>query len=401
MTATNAKLWPQPIPIIGGTGEYQSGKTRFGVSICPGPATLVYDFEQSSASYEYIGFERIDVQKKMHELFPNGYKPVDLWQWFLKDIRSIPANKYRVIMIDPATDIERGLTDWVAANPAFFGHTFVQYAKMSGIMWGDVKDYLKMILADICARCETFYFTAHVGREFKGNEATDKLKAKGKSTLQELASLYLWFDRAPNAKGERPNAPRAKVIKGRLEVGSVVDGEVVAFSVLPPVMPVATPKAIREYFANPAGRKVKLDDAERFVEEKLSEDERLKLRVAMAEANRDAAQAQLEMQGGRVTAAMGAAGDVSESGGSVPAASGEEKPDPEKQLAADIDATENESQLAIVKTRIASTFAAGDPARGRLGVKFKARSEFFKANPTSTAAAEKEAIKSELASVSG
>lgn len=384
-TPVSTQLWPQPIPIIGGTGEYQSGKTRFGVSICPGPATLVYDFEQSSASYEYIGFERIDVQKEMHALFPKGYKPVDLWLWFLKHVRDIPAGKYRVIMIDPATDIERGLTDWVAANPAFFGHTFGQYAKMSGIMWGDVKDYLKMILADICARCETFYFTAHVGQEFKGGEATDKKKAKGKTTLQELASLYLWFDRTPNAKGERPNAPRAKVIKGRLEVGSVVDGEVVAWSVLPPVLPEATPKAIRGYFANPAGKKRELDAAERFVEEKLSDDDRLKLQAEIAAANRDAAQAQLEMQGGRAAAGIASVGEGS-STAAADAVATEEKADPEKQLAAELDSAENEGQLNIVKTRIASTFAAGDPARTRLGVKFKAKSEHLKSGAANGAA---------------
>jgi len=296
MSSDVKKLWPQPIPIIGGTGEYQSGKTRFGVSICPGPRTLVYDLEQSSASYEYIGFERIDVQKEMHAKFPRGYKHIDLWNWWLDHIRSIPAGKYDVIMVDPATDLETGLTDWVAANPGFFGHTAGQYASMSAIMWGDVKGLWKMVLADICARCQTFYFTAHLGVEWgKDKKPTDKKKVKGKETLRELASLFLWFNRDPNEKGERPNAPRARVIKGRLEVGSVVGDDVVSFQVLPPVLPEATPKAIRNYFANPVGKKAALDAGERLIEEKLSDDERLKLQAMIAEANRDAAEANREM----------------------------------------------------------------------------------------------------------
>ncbi len=252
----------------------------------------MYDLEQSCGSYSYIGFERIDVQKEMHNKYPNGYKPMQLFEWWLAHIRAIPAGKYRVIMVDPVTDLERGLTDWVAANPKFFGHTDGQYASMSGIMWGDVKDYEKMVLADITARCETFYFTAHIGTEFDKTtkRATDRKKIKGKDTLMELASLYLWFNRDADANGVRPNAPAAAVLKGRLEVGEVIDGDVVSYSVLPPRLPVATPKAIREYFKKPAG-KIGLTAAEKVPEEKLSADDRLKLEVAKAEAEAATAQA--------------------------------------------------------------------------------------------------------------
>lgn len=290
MSATLSPLWPQPIPIIGGTGKPGAGKTRFGVSICPGPQTLVYDLEQSSLSYSYIGFERIDVQKEMHKLYPKGYQPKQLWEWWLNHARALPSDKYRVIMVDPATDLERGLTDWVNENPKFFGHTSGQYSSMSGIMWGDVKDYWKMILADMTARCETFYFTAHVGQDFAGgSKPTGKLKVKGKETLLQLASLYLWFERDADGKtGEKPKVPSAIVMKGRLEIGEVIDGDVVSYEVLPPRLPVATPKAVRDYFKNPIG-KVGLKDAERAKEEVLSADERLALEVRKAEAERDAA----------------------------------------------------------------------------------------------------------------
>lgn len=297
VSAAVPPLWPQKIPIIGGTGEKWSGKTMFGLSICPGNmTTLVYDFEQSSTSYEdefrRIGmpFKRVDVQKEMHDKFPNGYKPVDLFTWWLADVRTIKPGTYRVIMVDPATDLERGLVDWVAANPKAFGHTEAQYAKMSGVMWGDAKDFEKMLLADITARCECFYFTAHTGAEFKGNTATGNRKAKGKETLYELASLFLWFDRSPDASGARPNAPCAAVQKSRLIVTDFKDGELVSYPVLPPRLPVATPKAIRNYFANPAG-KIGIRDEEKAPEKQLSADERLRLELAKAEAERDAAQA--------------------------------------------------------------------------------------------------------------
>lgn len=294
-------LWPQPIPIIGGTGAVGSGKTRFGISICPGPQTLVYDLEQSSLPYAHFGFERIDVQREMYKTHPKGYKAVDLWVWWLAHVRALPINKYRVIMVDPVTDLENGLVDWVDANPKHFGHTEGQYASMSALKWGDVKAYEKMVLADVSARCETFYFTTHITAEWEDKKPVKgKFKPKGKETLDQLASLYLWFSRETDPKtGEKPKVPSAQVRKGRFEVpklnpdGTLATneyGDPITYEVLPPKMPVATPGRLRWYFDNPIGR-TGVKEAERVKEEVvvLSADERLKLETAKAEAERDAA----------------------------------------------------------------------------------------------------------------
>lgn len=286
MTEARKPLWPKPIPIIGGTGEFESGKTLFGLTIDPGPRTLVYDIEKSSESYVELGFERIDVLKVMQEKYPNGYKPVDLFLWWREHVKQIQAGKYTVIMVDPVTDLERGMTDWVSANPHVFGHTPSQYAKMSGIMWGDLKDYMKSILGDIATRCETFYYTAHVGREFEGNEATKRLKVKGKATLSELASLFLWFERKPNSDGVKPDAPSAFVRKTRLLYSKMVDGEMEMHKILPDRLPVATPKTVRGYFVNPAGGRA-AEDGEQSKEEGLTEDEKMLIQMRTAEAQRD------------------------------------------------------------------------------------------------------------------
>lgn len=372
--STTAPLWPQPIPIIGGTGEKWAGKTKFGLNICPGnETTLVYDFEQSSASFEGeyrrigVPFVRIDVQEEMHKTHPGGYKPIDLFSWWLKHVRAIPANKYRVIQVDPVTDIERGLTDWVGANPKFFGHTEGQYASMSGIMWGDVKDFQKMILADICAKCETFYFTAHIGAEFQGKQATGKKKVKGKETLYELASLFLWFDRSPDAKGVRPNEPSAAVMKARLEVAKLVDGEVQSVSVLPPRLPVATPKAIRSYFAKPAGGTV-LSDGEKVKDDVMSADERLRLETAKAEAERDTAVARAaQAQAAQPTVVITHAPEE------------ENRNSPESwefNFSAAIDLAENLDQLADLPNQIGAAQQSGFIGAAhveRLKAKFKER----------------------------
>lgn len=285
-----APLWPQPIPILGLTGEYQSGKTWFGISISPDPRRLrVYDFELSAAPYRALGFDYVNVAEVMAQKYPRGAKPVDVWNWWLDDVSGLDVGRYDVILADPVTDLERGLTDWVTANPTFFGHTAGQYQSMSGIMWGDLKDYWKLILSSrVATKCQTFAFVAHLGDEFKGKQHTGRRAPKGKDTLLELATLYLWLARDKNPDGSRPSAPAAEVLKSRLShLGMGPDGPEIR-EALPPRLPVATPKAVRQYLLNPPDY-ANLKPEERAPERGMTADERLRLEVAKAEAERDAA----------------------------------------------------------------------------------------------------------------
>jgi len=349
-----APLFPKPIPIIGVTGDHESGKSVFCLTVCRGPQTLVYDMEQSSASYDDFGHHRVNVLAEMHRTHPNGYKPVDLFNWWLKHVRSLEAGKYRVIVIDPVTDLDSGLKDWVSANPQAFGHTAQQYAKMSGIMWGDIKTYLKSIMADLSVRCETLAYTSHLGSEFEDNKPTGRMKPKGMSTFRELASLYLWLYRKPDAKGNKPNEPTARVLKSRLMATSFSgDGKFVMRQVLPPVMPVCTPDTIRDAFASPAGGR-EIDDIERHVEETLSDEDRLRLEVAKAEAERDAVQGKLAL------AANPAAGG------------GKPTPPPEADAVAWLDAAKTAAELVAAAGLIAA-FAWDEATRARLRARYDAR----------------------------
>lgn len=289
MSEERKPLWPKAIEVVGGTGEYESGKTTFGLTICPGEETLYYDFEKSGATYESdLGFTRIDVPAEMQKKHPNGYKPIDVFNWWIGHVRSQRAGQYRVIVADPASDIEQGLADWVASNPRYFNRTPGQYLKMSGLMWGDMKAYWKTILADIAARCETFYFTTHMANVWKGDKPSKERKAKGKETLFEMASLYLKFER----KKDEDAVPSAVVLKSRLSKITVdeddEDGEVKSIPLLPPRLPVATPAAVRRYMKNPPDY-ANLKPEEKIGEAKLSDDEKLLLQAQIADANRDAA----------------------------------------------------------------------------------------------------------------
>ncbi len=200
-----------------------------------------------------------------------------------------------MIVIDTISEIEDGLTEWVQKNPTYFGHSSGQYAKMSGIMWGDVKTLWKAILSDLASRCQTFVFCSHMSNVWQGDRPTGKRKPKGKETLMELASLYLLMERKADAEGRMPAKPAANVIKSRL-VHMTFDAETMEVKLLPclpPRIPVCTPLEIRKYMNAPPDYAA-LKPEEMVHEDKLSPEERELMALQKAEADRDAERMRLE-----------------------------------------------------------------------------------------------------------
>lgn len=274
------QLWPKPLSVIGGSGQHESGKTLFGLSICPGPQTRAYDFEDSTAPYESIGFDRVDVPKTMASS-GNAFNQEATFMWWWTDILAIEPGQYRVIHVDPITDIENGLVQYVSRRPTEFGYTQAQFNKMEGLKWDCVKTLWKSILLNLMTKIETLYFVAHTKREWIGNSPTANIVPKGKQTLFELASLYLMFDRSAK-NGVKPQKPAANVLKQRIVDFSITDGEIDFTPILPPRLPEATPKMIREYMLNPADYS-KLKEAEKFIDRMPSESEILALKTNLAE----------------------------------------------------------------------------------------------------------------------
>lgn len=283
MSEDRKPLWPQPVPVLGLTGKVFSGKSLFGVTICPGPGTRVYDNEQSTKNYESLGFDRIDISREMLKKFPHGHSAKDTFLWWRDHIRQIPAGKFRVIGLDTVSEIEDGLIDYVQANPAEFGKTAAQYAKAKGLMWGDVKRLWKSTLDDLASRCETFYFTAHLKSEWVGGAPTGKQIPKGQATLDELASLYLWLERGLDESGKPRREPVAEVRKSRLASFRFdpATGETTVVPSLPSRIPIATPAAIRRYMIAPPDPS-NLRPEECAKPDILSEDERLAMRARIA-----------------------------------------------------------------------------------------------------------------------
>ena len=139
--------------------------------------------------------------------------------------------------------------------------------------------------------CQCFFFTSHLRDVWAGSAPTGKREPKGKETLLELASLYLWLERKADESGSVPGVPSAIVLKERLaDTRMNVAGQLEIVQLVPPRLPIATVQAIRAYIANPPDYD-KLKAGERVVEEKMTDETRLRLEAARAEADRDAEQA--------------------------------------------------------------------------------------------------------------
>lgn len=294
-------LWPKDVKIevIGVTGPYMSGKTLFISTIAPGKhpdghrfagssRTKMYDFEKSSGTYQGLGNDRVDVPSVLQALHPTGYKPIQLFQWFLGDVRQIPAGKYDAICIDTAGDVEVGLADYVKARYAEYGFkSDSAFESTGGIFWSQVREFWKTVLADLASKCQCFAFASHLKVEWSGGKPTSRKKPAGKSTLMELSSLYLVLDRSPDGSGAVPEKPRCKFLyKNRVTFTDydAAKDEVIIKPYLPPAFDDATPAKIREYILKPANYD-KLKKDERVREDTISEDEK-QLREAEIAENR-------------------------------------------------------------------------------------------------------------------
>lgn len=297
VTGKPAGIWGGiKIPIIGITGEKFSGKTLFLASIDPS-RTCMIDLEDSSESYNIEFAARISLYDEMLKKHNRAATAIECYLWFMDFIEKIQPGQYSVLAVDPYSDIQAGMVDWVKSNPAKFGHTANQYEKASGLLWSDVKQHCKMMLGIVSRKVETFAFATHMGSVWKGGSPTDQRKAKGLDTLFELASLYLELERKPNEKGKVEKKPSGKVLKSRLAISKVIDGELEHFPILPPRMPVATPAAIREYIKNPPDYK-NLKKAELVEIEVLTEDQKILLKRETAEKELEVEQTRLSLMDG-------------------------------------------------------------------------------------------------------
>lgn len=321
----NNSLWAgMRIPILLVSGEVNSGKSLFGLTIDPNcrepigenkPTTLVYDNEGSCEPYVGgLNFDWRDVRRAvaegLHMMQAAPDKDDPLWRQTLltkPDVKDSPSASlfrawymhlltvkpgyYAVGFVDTFTPIQDGLVEWVRRHPEAFGRSEAQYKQASAMfLWPDVKTVLSYILATDCRlRFETFVMSVHLKNKWSGGSKTGERIAEGLDVLEKLATLHLELDRTPAAKGrDAPRLPSAIVKKERL-VRFSADGDM---PILPPRLPEATPAAIRAYIAKPPDfSKLKAD--ERLPDISLTDDEKLQIQAQIAADNRASEEAKV------------------------------------------------------------------------------------------------------------
>jgi hypothetical protein len=297
-------LWPcgVELDIIGVFGPPASGKTVFGLSICPSE-TYSHDLELGQKNYaKVLKFKRVDVHALARER-KDKYTDLDFFQSWYADAQSVEKGQYRVGFIDPIEKLESGMTDYIANRYSEFGYkTREKFTSTGGIFWSYVTAFYNRTILDYAAKFECFVFANHLRKVWKAGKATDDVEPKGKSTLQELASLRLYMDRSPRViKGVGlacPPIPSATLFKERLATARTYfddsGNEVVDMKpYLPDVLPEATPQAIRKYILNPPDFD-NLKPEETVQEKQLSEADTLELKARIAADSRAAAEAERE-----------------------------------------------------------------------------------------------------------
>lgn len=296
-TSNLLPIWGgKKIEILGLTGDFSSGKTLFALTIDP-KNTLVIDVEKSSGSYEDLGesmkFTRIDLPNLVQSKCGSGYTALDTFRTWLDVIDKVKPGQYSVIVVDPITDLETGLVEWVKSRYDEYGFSSAdKFEALGGVFWAKISEEWNKIFLDIATRCQTFVFTAHLKSVWKNGRATSEMIPKGKKTLFQLSSLYLFLDRDPRTKGgQPPMKPHAHVLKQRLVTMNPTTGEMQA--ILPPRLEVATPAEIRKYIANPPDYD-NLSADEKSEEREVDEMERLQMELQASENRKAAEEASLE-----------------------------------------------------------------------------------------------------------
>lgn len=299
---------PLKIPVIGVAGEHGSGKSTFISTIDP-TRTCMVDAEESTVSYNLPFAQRYNLYEEMAAITGGkAFRPIQAFEWFRNLVENvIQPDVYTVLSLDPASDIEHGLVDWVKENHAQFGLTKSQLENMQGLLWGAVNEYWKAFIGILSRKVQTFAYTVHMGTVWKGGKPVEgKRKAKGKSSLKEVTSLFMTLDRSPqiiNGQPVTPAAPTGLTLdpfgKSRLHHTQIDPdtGMVLGIQpILPPQVPNCTPQAIRQYIAQPPDW-ANLKPEEQYTERPLTDREK-------QEREDERQQTELEIETARLTRAQ-------------------------------------------------------------------------------------------------
>lgn len=247
-----------PIPFIWAYGARGAGKSTLASMIHPAApgeraTTLYFDLEMGNTSRaNQMAMQYCDLISLAAQMFPDGYRPIQIFEIWWSIISQLPPGLFSITVIDPISELEEGLKEYVETNYSDFKRGPGEYTKNRSAFWDDVKTLLKTILTDVATRVQTVVGISHLRVAWEGNRPSPsgRMEPKGLKVWEELASIALWLDRIPNQR-----APRARVDKCRIDRlnWSKQDefGTPEILPMLPPTMPVCDIPTIKRMMATP------------------------------------------------------------------------------------------------------------------------------------------------------
>lgn len=307
-----ARIWPEIVIV---TGPYGCGKTTFALSTGAEPARILdLDFEKSGKLFaQQIGFAYRDIPSVAEKKHPSGWKGHELYAIVDEELNAVKAGEYDVLILDNASPLEDAIAAQVDKNPNLYGLSPNQLAKSGGLRWGAIKNAYMQFIVRHASKFKMIFIVVHLRDKWAGDSVVKDAygkpvqEPKGKETLEQLSSLFLWLEHGPGG------TPSANVLKCRLDrkvwiadpdnpSEDIPAEKIAALGGAPgivtiPMLPLRLPKAtwpeIRNYMERPANLS-KPRAGEVPSQKAMSEDDRLRLRSIIAQNEATVAEAEKE-----------------------------------------------------------------------------------------------------------
>jgi hypothetical protein len=280
----STNLWDgHPLPIIGISGSANAGKSYLAATLCA-EKTLYLDTEKGAGAYKSFGCTYKDIRALTRARINRAPTPKDLFETVLEETGKVKLGDFELIVIDPFTGtLEQGIVELVSSKYASYGFTSEsKFTSSGGLFWSRVRGYEENFLLDLSDRCTSVVFVAQMKTIWRDGSATKEKEPQGKSTLFNLAALYLVLERKSITRHVPPPLiPSAQVLKSH------------TLHPFPPRLPEATYETIYSYLTNGLDGGI-LSEEEQIIETPLSDDEKLQLQATIEETKLEAATAELE-----------------------------------------------------------------------------------------------------------
>src|SRR3990172_4316050 len=272
-----------PLHLLVLCGAPNSGKSWLATHIAP-ERTLYLDSEKSGTAYQTLVKKYIDIRAATRARIARAPTPRDLFDTVRLETDQIALGEFEVVAIDVFSGtLEQGIVELVAGDYAKYGFTTeAKFTASGGLFWSRVRGFVEEFILELSDRCTTLVLTTQLKTIWRDGRATKDQEPKGKTSVYDLAAMYLLLERKSITRHAPPSPiPTAQVLKSH------------TLHPFPPRLPEATYNSILHYLTA-GGNYGTLTEEESIKDAQLTADEKLQLQATIEETKLEAATAELE-----------------------------------------------------------------------------------------------------------